>query len=72
MINFCQQFRKKSTDNVIVIRQGATMDAASGIILGVFIASMSAVAAPVICSSLFFRWLNYMVDRSEGDGASDW
>ena len=49
------------------------MGAASGIILGVFIAGISAVAVPIICSSLFFRWLNYMIDRSEGDGgASDW
>ena len=48
------------------------MDAVSGIVLGVFVVGVSVVAVPVICSSLFFRWLNYVIDRSEGDTTSDW
>ena len=48
------------------------MDAVSGIVLGVFVVGISVVTVPVICSSLFFRWLDYVIDRSEGDTTSDW
>ena len=39
---------------------------------GIFIGSASLVVFPVVFSSLFFKWLDYVVDKSEGDATSDW
>lgn len=39
---------------------------------GVFGTSVTMIFFPVIFSSLFFKWLNYIVDKSEGDTTSDW
>jgi len=38
----------------------------------VFGTGASFVFFPVAFSSLFFKWLNYTVDKSEGDVTSDW
>ncbi len=38
----------------------------------IFGGSISLVVFPVAFSSLFFKWLDYVVDKSEGDATSDW
>ena len=38
----------------------------------IFVGSVSLVVFPVVFSSLFFKWLDYIVDKSEGDATSDW
>jgi|LWDU01.1.fsa_nt_gi hypothetical protein len=37
-----------------------------------FTGGISLVVFPVAFSSLFFKWLDYVVDKSEGDVTSDW
>ncbi len=39
---------------------------------GLFASAGSLVVFPMVFSSLFFKWLDYVVDRSEGDVTSDW
>ena len=38
----------------------------------VFAGSVSLIAFSITFSSLFFKLLNYVVDKSEGDATSDW
>ena len=49
------------------------MSLASGLLLGAFIVGSSLIVVPVIFPKVFFRVINKIIDRSEGDPSlSDW
>jgi hypothetical protein len=38
----------------------------------IFSTSAILVVFPSFCSSLFFKWLDRVIEKSEGDATSDW
>jgi hypothetical protein len=38
----------------------------------IFSTSALFVIFPSFCSSLFFKWLDRVIEKSEGDATSDW
>ena len=48
------------------------MSVFGGVLVGVFVLGISLILSPILCSSLFFRLLNKIVDASEGGFDAEW